>query len=180
MQRDAVISACGRYRYRLTRAWGPGGGVAWIMLNPSIADASRDDPTLKECVRRSLSWGAGWLIVVNLFGLISSDPRLLLTDPDPVGPENDAYVIQAIDSAQLVICAWGNGGRLADRADRVCALLDAHWTSQQRAGRYFPRLGCLGRTGFNAPKHPLARGAHRIPRDMIPQEFPLSYIYPSG
>lgn len=49
----AVISDCGQYRYALSRGgWmGGKGTVLFVMLNPSTADASEDDPTIRRCVR---------------------------------------------------------------------------------------------------------------------------------
>ena len=63
----ATLSPCGRYRYRLTRRWGDGGAVAFVMLNPSTADAEKDDPTIRRCIGFAREWRFGRLIVVNLF-----------------------------------------------------------------------------------------------------------------
>src|SRR4029079_19593153 len=110
-KKDAVMSPCGRYRYRLTRVWDESRpAVCWVMLNPSTADAVKDDPTIRRGSSFSWSWGAGGLVVVNLFAFRATNPADLLDAPDPVGPENDAHVRDAAKGAGLVMAAWGVHG----------------------------------------------------------------------
>lgn len=121
-----VISSCGTYRYRLTRQLGEGAGTCcFVMLNPSTADASIDDPTIRRCMGYARSFGCAELLVVNLFAYRATDPRVLYAmAPDrAVGPDNDAYIRDACDAAQLVICAWGNHGAHASRAQKVLTLI---------------------------------------------------------
>jgi hypothetical protein len=142
MRRSAVFDASGRYRYRLVRAWARGRRVAFVMLNPSTADASRDDPTIRRCVGFARAWGFGSLEVVNLFALRTSKPRDLVRAADPVGSANHRYVVRALGRADLVIAAWG-GAPLARSRDPFARLL-----------RGAP-VYCLGRTCAGAPRHPL-------------------------
>ncbi len=152
---SALVSPCGRYRYLLTRAWAPRqparGHVLWIMLNPSIADAEIDDPTIRRCIGFSKAWGFPSLEVVNLFAWRATDPCELRDRwRDLVGPENDDHIRSAFDRApRLVIAAWGNHGKIRNRALAVEGLA---YTAQQR-------LDCLGKTGSGAPRHPLYVGA---------------------
>ena len=95
MKSDAVISDCGKYRYRLTRKWGYGRPCGFIMLNPSTADALHDDPTIRRCVGFAKAWGCGALIVVNLFAVRATSPREMMRADDPVGPENKEHVQRA-------------------------------------------------------------------------------------
>lgn len=148
VQRDAYLSGCGKYRYELTRVWEPmrpGGNVLWVMLNPSTADASIDDPTIRRCVGFSRAWGYGSLTVVNLFALRATNPGELYHHGEPVGPENDEVIGLCAEAAELVIVAWGNHGFHRGRDTAVLRLLD-----------YVGRpVQCLGLTKFDRPRHPL-------------------------
>lgn len=123
MERTAQLSADGMYRYRLGRTWGVGPRLAFIMLNPSLADTERDDPTVTRCIKRAMTDGFGGLDVVNLFALRSPYPRALAAHPDPIGPENDAAIERAATSARMVICAWGAHPFAKPRARNVVAML---------------------------------------------------------
>ena len=84
MERDAAMSECGQYRYRLGRQWGPGQYLLFVMLNPSTADEVVNDPTVERCERRARLWGYDGLVVTNLFALVSTDPKGLLAAADPM------------------------------------------------------------------------------------------------
>jgi hypothetical protein len=150
----AVLSECGTYRYRLDRWWDDGQCVAWLMLNPSTADASTDDATIRKCKGFSKRWGYGRMIVVNLFALRSTDPRRLAKNTDPVGPENDWYLQQAFQDAREIVCAWGCNQHLTPelrkRIPRVLSLaVDEHLPD---------RIVCLGYSKDGTPRHPLMLG----------------------
>lgn len=96
------------YRLRLWRIWNAGKPpLAFIMLNPSTADESENDPTVERCERRARSWGYGGLIVGNAYALRSTDPKSLYTHPEPHIPENDAALFEIAFDAGLVILGWG-------------------------------------------------------------------------
>jgi hypothetical protein len=108
MKRDAVISKCGKYRYSLVREWDESKGkVLFIMLNPSIADAEVDDPTIKRCISFSKNWGYGGLMVANLFAYITPYPKELFAYKYPEGNNNRKYIEQMMRKCEIVICAWG-------------------------------------------------------------------------
>src|SRR3989449_11540410 len=107
MRTDACFSRCGTYRYALWRRWAAGPQVLFVMLNPSTADAQRDDPTIRRCIGFARRWGCGGIEVVNLFALRATDPRRLRYTRDPVGPENVAHLARAAGRASLVGAAWG-------------------------------------------------------------------------
>ena len=113
MPRAAVFSADRQYRYVLHREWLVGEEtVAFVMLNPSTADEVENDPTVTRCVGYAMRWRYRQLVVLNIFALRSTDPRLLYDHPDPVGPDNERWFREVLPSCAQVVCAWGNHGRL--------------------------------------------------------------------
>jgi hypothetical protein len=151
MESGADISSNGLYRYRLWRSWGDGQRCVWIMLNPSTADASLDDHTIRKCIGFAQRWGYYGIEVVNLFAMRSKNPAALYTAADPIGPDNDEAILSAVRSWSHVVCAWGNDGGLHNRSLRVSILLRHH------------KAKTLGLTKQRQPKHPL----------YLPYETPL-------
>jgi hypothetical protein len=129
------------YRYALWRRWGHGPQVCFIMLNPSIADATANDPTITRCIGFAQSQGFDQLIVGNLFALISTDPKQLKKAVDPVGPDNDRWLKKMVDESDLVIAAWGVHGSIRGRDKAVRAMI--------------PNLYVLNLTTHGQPRHPL-------------------------
>ena len=127
------------------RRWGDGEEVAFVMLNPSRADASVDDPTLRACIQFAQRWGFGALSVVNLFGYRTPHPKVLMAVEDPIGPENDAHVAAAAARAETVVLAWGNCGGWLSRDQAILTLLkpQSH------------KLQCLRLNRSGHPRHPL-------------------------
>lgn len=160
IHRTARFSPCERYRYNLGRSWRAAGAidpVVWIMLNPSTADAYKDDPTVKRCMAFARRWGFDCVEVVNLFAFRTPSPAVLKAwTGDRVGPENDRAIREAVERAGLVVAAWGTHGALDGRADAVLAMLE---------GRAAGGLHTLKLTTEGHPQHPLARGRHRVPND---------------
>jgi hypothetical protein len=137
----------GPYRYLLWRTWdATGPRLLWILLNPSLADAQTNDPTLRRCCAFSRAWGYGGLQIVNLFAYRTPYPEVLRQVADPVGSENDAYIVTAAQRAAGIILAWGHHGRSRSRDSAVLALL---------AQQQIPPLRCLGLTRAGCPRHPL-------------------------
>ncbi len=148
MKRDAILSECGTYRYRLSRQWDDTlPRLGWIMLNPSTADAFEDDPTIRRCIGFAESNGYGGIEVCNLFAYRATDPKALVATGDAFGPENGAH-LDAIIGAHTVVAAWGAWGT---RAGVTGIVESVHLTARQ-VGR---RLLCLGTTKDGSPRHPL-------------------------
>lgn len=126
---SAIISDCGKYRYHLHRHVGMGGrgSCCFVMLNPSTADATQDDPTIRRCIGYTKSLGCDSLEVVNLFAYRSTDPGVLaaMSRDAAIGPDNDQYIRRATALAEFVICAWGNHGSLFGRDREVLELIRA-------------------------------------------------------
>lgn len=149
----AEFSRCERYRWRLWRSWQPlGTRCAFVMLNPSTADETNDDPTIRRCIRFAKDWGHGSLEIVNIFAWRSTDPKALYQLDDPVGPDNDDAIRSAARAASQVICTWGNHGGLHRRSAHVLDMLRPLCTPQ-----------ALLVTKQDQPGHPLYRPASTAP-----------------
>lgn len=181
----ATISPCGKYRYRLWREWRLGNSPQWdmwtnddgspvvdgagaqlgeprscvfVMLNPSTADASEDDPTIRRCVGFAKAWGYDRMEVVNLFAYRATDPRELLAlsyKDEPWGEHNEHHIESALDEAGIVICAWGaHGGHLGQDEEVLGWIAEHHRNLRPHALRL---------TKGGHPSHPLY-----LPGDLKP------------
>jgi hypothetical protein len=159
---DAVLSSCGTYRYTLERDLGrpllkgPARRVLFVMLNPSTADATKDDPTIRRCAGFARSWNYSALAVVNLFAWRATDPAQLMRAADRgenvVGPDNDYYTQREAMRADLVVLAWGAlPPSLQPRSVWVARLI----------AKPVAILGLTKRTGH--PRHPLYVPGHVTP-----------------
>lgn len=162
----AMFSACGRYRWWLERRWDSAGPtLLFIGLNPSRADAERDDPTLRRLQAFARAWGYGGLEVLNLFARISASPAVLRRSADPVGPENDRWLEQRLRALQAgpaggaIWLGWGNGGVWRGRDQQVLAMLASAAASEAASASVSGPPGCpwlaLGLTAAGQPRHPL-------------------------
>lgn len=104
---SAVISDCGRYRYRLERQTAGVGATAVIMVNPSTADAEQDDATIRKLrgFGDRNQWGR--IIVGNLFAYRATDVRELAHASDAIGPENDDHLLRIAAEVNRAVFAWG-------------------------------------------------------------------------
>lgn len=140
--RSAVLSPDRSYRYLLTRRWGSGSRALFVGLNSSTADATVDDASTRRMVGFARSAGCGSLTLVNLYAWRSTSPSVLRHVPDPVGPDNDAWISYAAAGADVVVAAWGTHADTAREANVIQLL--AHNV-----------VWCLGRTKDGHPRHPL-------------------------
>lgn len=148
---SAFISGCERYRYVLQRSlvrFDPNAEsvtlkrMVFVMLNPSTADAMRDDPTIRRCIFFAEREECNVLTVVNLYALRATNPAALAKASDPIGPENDKFLFAEIAQATMVVAAWGAHPSAKPRAEFLI----------KRRGR---ALMCLGKTKDGSPRHPL-------------------------
>lgn len=148
---SAVFSGDRTHRFELWRRWGPGGFCMFIGLNPSTADETVDDPTVRRCVGYAQSWGYDALCMTNLFSIRATDPKVMKGCPAPNLVQNDETLIGLARRAGIVIAAWGaNDGHL--RRDVVVSQMLDH----------IP-VYCLALTKTGYPKHPLY-----LRKDLIP------------
>lgn len=147
METSAVISDDLLYRYYLARIWDSEKPIlVWMMLNPSTADASIDDPTIRRCMSFARREGCGGIEVVNLFALRSPDPKTLYeADDDPVGPENIDWIKKVLRRNNRIVVAWGSHGDKFMYTNSVVFKL-------MESGA---ELLCLGKTKSGQPRHPL-------------------------
>lgn len=145
MLRAASFSADMQYRYGLTRQWGTGGMVLFILLNPSTADAIVDDPTVRRCIAFARAWGYGGVYVLNIFAFRSTDPKALRRTPDPIGAQNDHALSSYAGFSSLHVAAWGVHGALWERGRAV----------RDTLGVLGYELHHLGLTQGGHPRHPL-------------------------
>lgn len=151
---SALYSPCEIYRYALTRQWGGGGRLLFVLLNPSTATEAQNDPTVERCERRARALGYGAFRVTNIFALRETNPHKMRAAPRPIGPENDATLLHAVAWADTIVAGWGAHGAHMDRGAQVAALLG-------QSGRAVHHLG-LTKAGH--PRHPLYIAYHQQPQ----------------
>ena len=125
--------------------------LCFVMLNPSTADATRDDPTIRHCRGYAVRWGFQHLYVVNLFAYRTPFPKDLYkgysNGVDIVGPENDDYIFGVARESDMIIAAWGAVPRAFEgRAAYVREMFRKNCPGKVRA---------LGLTKAAHPRHPL-------------------------
>lgn len=154
MRKSATISDCGKYRYRLSRIWDDRlPKILFVMLNPSNADANRDDPTINRCIDYAFRWGFGGLMVGNLFAFRTPKPEVLYKNwnmgVDIVGGMNDFHLLEMGKNCESVLFAWGNDGGLCGRSGDLIEM--------------FPEANALTITKAGHPGHPLYLNKSLLP-----------------
>ena len=153
MKKQANISKDKIYRYTLSRTWdSTKPTVLFIGLNPSIADENIDDPTVTRCINFAKDWGYGTLLMANLFAYRSTYPKEIYLIDDPIGKDNDYYLLECVKQSDLIIACWGNNGTYMGREKIIKELV--------------PNLYCLQKNKNGTPHHPL-----RLPRNINPIPF---------
>lgn len=138
---SALFSPCRLYRYELWRHWRPGGICTFIGLNPSTADETKNDPTVRKCIAYAKRWGYGSLCMLNIFAWRATQPRDMMAAEEPIGPENNASLLRVGHQSAIVIAAWGRHGSHRGRGAEVRSM--------------FPALKCLHLNSDGSPAHPL-------------------------
>lgn len=138
----AEFSDCGKYRYKLWRIWDTTKPKAMcIGLNPSTANASKNDNTINILIRMLSKLGYGGFYMMNLFAWISSKPEDLLTCVDPIG-DNESKLKEVEAMCDVVIVCWGNFKQAEERIKEVLP--------------NYPDAKCFGVNKNGTPFHPRA------------------------
>jgi len=158
--RAAELSPDRRFRFRLSRWWNPGEApkrVAFLMFNPSTADAGADDQTIRKCMGFAGRWGYNGIDVINLYPLRSRDPRAML-DSRAALEEIDTnldYIRVVGRDASALVCAWGCEDvtrRITNFNNHILRVIE----NARLAARWSP--SCLGLTLGGSPRHPVMLG----------------------
>lgn len=174
MKRETIFSEDRSHRFTLWRDWSkdsvlfpdvrpdfcPGtidSYIQFIGLNPSTADEKQDDPTIRKCIGFAKRWGFGAFCMTNLFGFRATDPEVMKIHPEPIGADNDRWILEIARGAGMTVCAWGNHGEHLDRAKAVRGMLAESGIKLHR----------LRMTRIGHPEHPLY-----IPYVLKPMEYP--------
>jgi len=153
--RSCVLDNDGVYRYLLRIEWNKQLPLLVVIgLNPSTADHTRDDATVRRWRGYAKDWGHGGLCILNLFAYRATDPRALQQAADPVGKDNDYYIDRYTGNGERVLACWGRNGGYLQRDLRVWSMLRDN------------DVVCLGYTKDGHPLHPL-----RLRRDLQPMEY---------
>jgi hypothetical protein len=158
MNRQTIVSPCRHYRYVLWREWdmlNPAYAM-FVGLNPSTADEIADDPTIRRCMNYAKCWGYGALCMANLFAYRATEPAAMRAHAEPVGADNDRWLVELAKDAGVVVAAWGVDGSHSQRDTAVARLL---------AGK----LKCLRLTKDGHPCHPLY-----LPKSLTPIPYDAS------
>lgn len=132
--------------------------INFLMLNPSTADEYVNDRTVSKCIKFAKMWGYDGLYVTNIFAYRSTDPKVLKTVDDPIGPENDSYIEEIALASTTVVAAWGQHGQILNRSDQVRKLFSDH------IQLYYLRMGATD------PCHPLYLPSTVLPTEWNPDE----------
>lgn len=167
--RTTEFSPCRKYRYALWREFYPMRAInppllpiegnqahnylMVIGLNPSTADETKDDPTIRRCIGFAKALGFGALCMTNLFAWRDTKPSNMKKAEDPIGPDNDGHLALMAASAGLILAAWGKNGAFVRRDRDVARIIrELH-----------KPLHCLRKNGDGSPEHPLYIPATTMP-----------------
>ena len=160
IDRITQFSPCRDYRYTLWREWDAANTTycQFIGLNPSTADETKDDPTIRRCIAFAKALGYGALCMTNLFAWRDTLPAKMKKAKEPIGPENDRYLIEVGKSAGVIVAAWGLDGRHFYRGMKVQQMFRGEGLT----------IYCLRLTKVGYPEHPFY-----LPKSLRPISFNL-------
>lgn len=157
MKHETIFSPCRKYRYTLWRYWpdmfiGETSSetqahryVQFIGLNPSTADETQDDPTIRRCIGFAKAWGYGAICMTNLFAFRATQPEDMKRAQNPAGEENKHFLLQCAAEAGLIVAAWGKDGAYGAQDLTV-----QQWLTKAGFKLHYLKLNLDG-----SPRHPL-------------------------
>lgn len=145
LTKNTIFSIDKKYRYTLYRKLNNNNEKVcfFICLNPSTADEIKNDPTVSRCISFATNWGFGHFLMCNLFAFRNTNPKIMKQEIEPIGLENDFYILKIAKEVDLIVIAWGNYGKYLNRSEKLLDKLNEFV------------LYCLGITKENEPRHPL-------------------------
>lgn len=144
MDKGAQFSPDRIYRYALWRTWEQcNGHILFIGLNPSTADETEDDPTIRRCIGFAKDLGYGGIYMLNIFAYRATSPKVLMKAENPVGEKNNHFLQMYFDPIGFNIACWGMWGKYLNRGREVIEMLGEEG------------LHCFGLTRYGQPRHPL-------------------------
>ena len=174
IKRSAVFCHDRSCRLRLTRVWGDldAPRPLWLGHNPSDASATREDPTSWRIIHFCRRWDQPGYDLGNLYPFVTADPVdcRRIADWEANGPDywardrlhqNLSHLQELARKASMVVACFGEIARDQEWIEHVLDALGEATASSMP-------IYCLGITKSGAPKHPMARGRHRVPDDQRP------------
>lgn len=183
--RRTIFSDCRTYRYTLWRDWKtqadlldpktsrsgrwPDNSYAmFIGLNPSTADETLDDPTIRRCIGFAKRWNFAGLLMTNLFAYRATFPKDMKAQERAVGMDNITWILRGAKDASIIVAAWGTHGSF--RHQDLVVFNYLKYLAPDK------KLMCLRTTKDGFPEHPLY-----VPYDTVPVPFvPRDTITPSS
>lgn len=140
----ATFSDCRNYRYALWRIWDRSKPlVMFIGLNPSTANETEPDNTIKRVRRIAESNGFGGFYMMNCFPYVSTDPAKL---KDGLTLESNTQNVEKLtevgSKCKETVFAWGNFKEVDDYVSGLLSFM-------------FPNAKALHINKNGSPKHPL-------------------------
>ena len=103
-----IVSQCRNYQYLSIfdsgTAYNPMGVVG---LNPSFIKNGKN-ATASILLDIAMREGFDSIIITNLYGYITPDPKQLKNVEDPVGAENNIWIENMKNACSKILCIWGN------------------------------------------------------------------------
>lgn len=148
MSSGAYLSDDRLFRYWLMRQWSKQPVLAIIGCNPSTADETENDPTIRKCIGFAERLGLGGILMLNVGAYRATDPKKWKAASDPFGPENTVrhlqdYLQQFAPGA--TVAAWG----------KPCTASERGRMRAEAIKKAIVGLQCWGRNSDGSPRHPL-------------------------